>query len=156
MRPWLVRRERHLRRKVVAGISSQGRHVLRDPSLSNRPLQNGLFNGLIWPKAGCASIAYAAMAPIDFLPLPAAPPFLAKQQSRLAAILRCAAVASDAASIAFGLPIAIEAAMGAGSEQSSRRTIMATIGTFKKTGNNYTGEMRHPPKRSGQERPHRP
>ncbi|MGZ9071986.1 MAG: hypothetical protein ACXW3G_03530, partial [Rhodoplanes sp.] len=51
------------------------------------------------------------MAPIDFLPLPAAPSFLAKQQSRLAAILRCAAVASDAASIAFGLPIAIEAAM---------------------------------------------
>jgi hypothetical protein len=49
---------------------------------------NGLFNGLIWPKTGCASIAYAAMAPIDFLPLPAAPPFLAKQQSRLAAILR--------------------------------------------------------------------
>jgi uncharacterized protein (DUF736 family) len=86
-------------------------HVLLNPSLSNQPLQNGLFNGLIWPKVGCASIAYAAMAPIDFLPLPAAPSFLAKQQSRLAAILRCTAVASDAASIAFGLPIAIEAAM---------------------------------------------
>jgi len=54
---------------------------------------------VIWPKAGCASIAFAAMAPIDFLPLPAAPhatsragallpSFLAKQQSRLAAILR--------------------------------------------------------------------
>jgi len=56
--------------------------------LSGRPLQHGLFNGLIWPKAGCASIAYAAMAPIDFLPLPASPSFLAKQQSRLAAILR--------------------------------------------------------------------
>ncbi|MBI1261717.1 MAG: hypothetical protein GC184_08320 [Rhizobiales bacterium] len=28
------------------------------------------------------------MAPIDFLPLPAAPSFLANQQSRLAAILR--------------------------------------------------------------------
>jgi hypothetical protein len=51
---------------------------------------NGLFNGLIWPEAGCASIAYAATAPIDFLPLPAAPSFLAKQESRLAAILRCA------------------------------------------------------------------
>jgi hypothetical protein len=35
-----------------------------------------------------ASTAYGAMAPIDFLPLSAAPPFLAKQQSRLAAILR--------------------------------------------------------------------
>src|SRR3546814_1248401 len=31
---------------------------------------------------------------------------------------------------------------GAGSEQSSRRTTMATIGTFKKTGNNeFTGEI---------------
>ncbi|WP_189521752.1 MULTISPECIES: hypothetical protein [unclassified Mesorhizobium] len=59
-----------------------------DASLSGRPLQNGLFNGLIWPKVGCASIAYAAMAPIDFLPLPAAPTFLAKQETRLAAILR--------------------------------------------------------------------
>jgi uncharacterized protein (DUF736 family) len=82
------------------------------------------------------------MAPIDFLPLPAAPSFLAKQQSRLAAILRCAAVASDAASIAFGLPIAIEAAMARARKQSSRRTIMATIGTFKKTGSNeYVGDI---------------
>jgi hypothetical protein len=56
--------------------------------LSGRPLQHGLFNGLIWPEAGFALIAYAAMAPIDFLPLPATPSFLAKQQSRLAAILR--------------------------------------------------------------------
>ena len=35
-----------------------------------------------------ASTAYGATAPIDFLPLPAAPSFLAKQESRLAAILR--------------------------------------------------------------------
>lgn len=59
-----------------------------DAPLSVRPLQNGLFNGLIWPKGGCASIAYAAMAPIDFLPLPAVPSFLAKQETRLATILR--------------------------------------------------------------------
>ena len=32
---------------------------------------NGLFNGLIWPKAGCASIAYDATAASNFLPLPA-------------------------------------------------------------------------------------
>jgi hypothetical protein len=42
---------------------------------------NGLFNGLIWPKAGCASIAYDATAASNFLPLPAAPPFLAQQES---------------------------------------------------------------------------
>ena len=42
---------------------------------------NGLFNGLIWPKDGCASTAYDATAASNFLPLPAAPPFLAKQES---------------------------------------------------------------------------
>lgn len=49
---------------------------------------NGLFNGLIWPKAGCASIAYGSMAPVKFLPLPAAPSFLARQETRRIAILR--------------------------------------------------------------------
>ena len=42
---------------------------------------NGLFNGLIWPKAGFASIAYDATAASNFLPLPAAPSFLARQES---------------------------------------------------------------------------
>src|SRR5690606_36773336 len=65
-----------------------------DASLSGRPLQNGLFNGLIWPKVGNASIAYAATARLDFLPLPAAPSFLARQQSRVRAVLRVAPVAS--------------------------------------------------------------
>jgi hypothetical protein len=50
---------------------------------SKRPL-----HGLIWPQAGFASIAYAAMAPVNFLPLPAAPSFLAKQETSPAAILR--------------------------------------------------------------------
>src|SRR3546814_6217357 len=80
----------HRRRKSFLSSRrlQRGRHVLRCSVWSTAP--NGLFNGLIWPKAGYASIAYAAMAPIDFLPLPAAPSFLAKQESRLAAILRCA------------------------------------------------------------------
>jgi hypothetical protein len=43
---------------------------------SKRPL-----HGLIWPQGGCASIASAAMAPVNFLPLPAAPSFLAKQET---------------------------------------------------------------------------
>src|SRR3546814_14193974 len=86
-------------------------------SLSGRALPCGLFNGLIWPKVGFASIAYDATAPIDFLPLPAARSFLAKQQSRLSPSSAHAAVASDAPSIASGLLIAIEAAMGPGSKQ---------------------------------------
>ncbi len=49
---------------------------------------NGLFNWLIWPKTGYASIAYGAMTPVKFLPLPAAPPFLASQETRRIAILR--------------------------------------------------------------------
>src|SRR5579883_1038144 len=68
-------------------------------------------------------------------------PFLAKQESLPAAILRCApACGAGAASIARGLPIAIEAAIGAGSKQTSRRTTMATIGTFKKSGNKFRSE----------------
>ena len=59
---------------------------------SNNPCEptapNGLFNGLIWPKTGCASIAYGAMTLVKFLPLPATPPFLAQQETRRIAILR--------------------------------------------------------------------
>jgi len=102
---------------------------------------NGLINGLIWPKDGFASSAYATTARPDFLPLPAAPSFLAKQQSRSCAILRCAAVASDVSALASGLPIAIEAAM-VRARNGRRRLTMATIGTFKKTGSNeFTGEI---------------
>lgn len=59
-----------------------------------RPLHTASL-GLICPKPGFASIACAAMASIDFLPLPAAPAFLAKQQSLPAAILRCAAASRE-------------------------------------------------------------
>src|SRR3546814_15716406 len=91
-------------------------------SRSGRALPCGICNGLIWPKVGFASIAYDATAPIDFLPLPAARSFLAKQQSRLSPSSAHAAVASDAPSIASGLLIAIEAAMGAGSKQRATAT----------------------------------
>jgi uncharacterized protein (DUF736 family) len=108
---------------------------------SVQPAPNGLFNGLIWPKDGFASIAYAATARHDFLPLPAAPSFLARQESRACAVLRFAAVASDAPSIASGRSIAIEAAM-VRARNGKRRLTMATIGTFKKTGSNeFTGEI---------------
>ena len=67
--------------------------------------------GLIWPKVGCASIAYAAMAPgSTFFPW-ASPIPRAGQESLTAAILRCAAAQAGAASIAFGFQIAIEAAV---------------------------------------------
>ena len=72
-------------------------------------------DGLIWPKDGCASIAWAATAAVR-LSSPGLRPFLARQESLTAAILRCAfGPKMGASSIAFGLQIAIEAAMVAGS-----------------------------------------
>src|SRR6266478_482788 len=67
-------------------------------------------------------------------------PFLARQESLTAAILRCAAARVAAASIAFGFQIAIEAAVVAGSE-TARRSDMANIGSFKKSGQEFQGEI---------------
>ena len=58
-----------------------------------------------------------------------------------AAILRCArGPPAGASSIASGLPIAIEAAVVAGSK-TARRSDMANIGSFKKSGNEFQGEI---------------
>jgi uncharacterized protein (DUF736 family) len=67
-------------------------------------------------------------------------PFLASQESLAAAILRCAPAPGGASSIACGLPIAIEAAMVAGSNSQGEND-MATIGSFKKSGNEFQGEI---------------
>ena len=48
-------------------------------------------------------------------------PFLARQESLPAAILRCAAAQTGAASIAFGFQIAIEAAVVAELENSKEK-----------------------------------
>jgi hypothetical protein len=48
-------------------------------------------------------------------------PFLAKQESLPAAILRCASAPAGAASIAFGFQIAIEAAVVAELENSKEK-----------------------------------
>src|SRR6266545_1205409 len=79
------------------------------------------LNGLIWPKDGCASIAPAAMATRDFLPLGFA------HSSRTKKVLRChpplhSGPKSGAAAITFGLQIAIEAAMVAGSDSQGELT----------------------------------
>jgi Protein of unknown function (DUF736) len=58
----------------------------------------------------------------------------------LAAILRCAPALTGAPSIAWGLSIAIETAVVAGSD-SQGVSDMATIGTFKKSGNEFQGEI---------------
>jgi uncharacterized protein (DUF736 family) len=81
------------------------------------------------------------MPAFNFLPLAAARPFLARQESCPPGILRCASVLKDAASIVSGLPVAIETAMVAARKQKARRTIMANIGTFTKTEQGYVGEI---------------
>jgi len=68
-------------------------------------------------------------------------PFLARQESRPTAILRCAAGLTAASSIASGLSIAIEAAMGAAPRDRQEHT-MATIGTFTKSGDLFTGAIK--------------
>ncbi|MHC2468413.1 uncharacterized protein (DUF736 family) [Bradyrhizobium embrapense] len=101
--------------------------------------RNGLFDGWICPKDGCASTAYGATAASQ-LSSPAGCAVIprASQESCSFAVrpLR------GAPSIASGLSITIEAAWCGLGKQRSRRTTMATIGTFKKTGNNeFTGEI---------------
>ena len=51
---------------------------------------NGLFKGLIWPKTGFASTDLCSTVPLHFLPLSAAPPFLAETRKSPAAVRRCA------------------------------------------------------------------
>jgi uncharacterized protein (DUF736 family) len=71
---------------------------------------------------------------------PWASPIPREARKSPAAILRCAAAPAGAASIAFGFQIAIEAAVVAGSK-TARRSDMANIGSFKKSGNEYQGEI---------------
>ncbi|MDH0908573.1 MULTISPECIES: hypothetical protein [Alphaproteobacteria] len=62
---------------ILAAV--MGRHLSLSARHATAP--NGLSNGLIWPKVGFASIAYDATAASNFLPLPAAPSFLARQET---------------------------------------------------------------------------
>ena len=76
----------------------------------------------------------------NFLPLPAAPSFLSRQESSSFAVRpqaypsKLGTPGRGAPSIVSGPSIAIEAAMVRARDFRSRRTDMATIGTFKKTG----------------------
>jgi len=96
---------------------------------------------VIWPKTGCASIAYAAMAPVNFLPLPAAPAFLAQQQSLPAAILRCASASKPVRRRSPSAGRSPSRPQWCGLEPETKETKMTTIGTFKKSGNEFNGEI---------------
>jgi hypothetical protein len=113
----------------------------------------GPLHGSIWPKDGWHLDRLSRNGGrIDFLPLGIPPhgagpvgtpvrPFLARQESLTTAILRCAPARwAGASSIASGFPIAIEAAVVVGSKQHGRSD-MANIGSFKKVGNEFQGEI---------------
>src|SRR3984957_3822699 len=101
---------------------------------TTRPL-----TGLIWPKGGCASIACAATASVRLSSPGLKPiPREARNSHRRHPPLRSGPM--GASSIAFGSPIAIEAAVVAGSKQQ-RRSDMASIGSFKKSGGEFQGEI---------------
>jgi uncharacterized protein (DUF736 family) len=115
--------------------------------------------GQVFSRACCSARGHAASQWLDlaegrlrldrlsrngggatFFPWPPAIP-RGSQESRTAAILRCApARRAGASSIASGLQIAIEAAVVAGSKQP-RRSDMANIGSFKKSGSEFQGEI---------------
>ena len=71
---------------ACAGVRYWPRHL---PSCCWSGRATRASDGLIWPKDGYASIAYAATAPMR-LSSPGLRPFLARQQSLSAAVLRCA------------------------------------------------------------------
>jgi hypothetical protein len=75
----------------------------------------------------------------DFLPLGLAHSSRGKKVFRRHPPL-CFGPLAGASSIASGLPIAIEAAVVAGLKQP-RRSEMANIGSFKKVGNEFQGEI---------------
>jgi len=76
----------------------------------------------------------------DRLSSPALRPFLAGQESLPLPFSAALWPKTGAAPIAFGFQIAIEAVVVAGST-TSRRSDMANIGTFKKSGQEFQGEI---------------
>jgi uncharacterized protein (DUF736 family) len=126
---------------------SAGRVVgkLQDPNLANvstpraRPIATPI--GLISAKTAFGSNAFEATATANFFPLAAedGSPFLARRQkSSPRAVLRLRCGSSTASAFVFAFSIAIEAACGG---PTKRRHIMATIGTFSKTGDGFTGSV---------------
>ena len=97
------------------------------------------FDGLIWPKDGCASIACRNGGSATFFPW-ASPIPREPRKSRLCHSPLRYGPKTGAAAITFGLQIAIEAAIGRGLVQP-RRVDMANIGTFKKSGDDFQGEI---------------
>ena len=97
----------------------------------------GPFNGLIWPNTGCASTGLAQQRRHNFLPLGGAH---SARNKKVLPVLSGPRHAGGAPPVVSGLSIAI-GPQWCGPGNGKRRLKMATIGTFKKTGNEFTGEI---------------
>ena len=97
----------------------------------------GPFNGLIWPKTGYASTGLAQQRRHNFLPLGYAH---SARNKKVLPLLSSPRQTGGAPPVVSGLSIAI-GPQWCGPGNGKRRLKMATIGTFKKTGNEFTGEI---------------
>jgi len=103
---------------------------------ATRPL-----NGLIWPKDGCRLDRLRRNGGrATFFPWAKAHSSRKPRKQHHRHPPLCSGQQAGASSIAFGLQIAIEAAVVAGSKPH-RRSDMANIGSFKKVGNEFQGEI---------------
>lgn len=111
-------------------------HETRRTALFQHKADGAAHHGLrqwpICPKTGFASPGCGATTARNFLPLPAAPSFLARQQSSVppsSALLR---PLRGAPPVVSGLTMAIEAVVVAARYKPGDRTMI--IGSFKKVG----------------------
>jgi len=111
-----------LRLNVSASCVAQPRSARSSPEIAvRRAHAPGLFDGLIWPKTGCASIVRAATPSLKtFFPWAHAHSSRGKKVSRRRPPLRSGPRAG-ASPIAFGLSIAIEAAVVVGSKPQQEK-----------------------------------
>jgi uncharacterized protein (DUF736 family) len=106
------------------------------------PVPNGLFNGLIWPKIGFASTAYAATAQCQ-LSSPDGKAAIPRETRKPALRRPPRCFGSKLCAVGRLRPLDRHRGRnGAGSNTKERRFLMATIGTFKKSGDReFTGDI---------------
>jgi uncharacterized protein (DUF736 family) len=93
---------------------------------------------LIWPRVGGASITFPQWWSVDFLPLRTRIPRETRKSPARHPSLTLRP--SGAGRSPLGLLIAIEAAWAA--RVQTRRHVMATIGSFTKSGDDFTGTVK--------------
>jgi uncharacterized protein (DUF736 family) len=97
-------------------------------------------DGVIWPKDGCASIAYAATAAVR-LSSPGLRPFLARAKKVSPPPSSAALRPADGCVVDRLRPEDRHRGRDGRGLEQQRRSDMASIGTFKKSGQEFQGEI---------------